>query len=84
MKRTLAVVAVALIVPAVAFASGWQIIGQGKANGKFTVAAASGTAIKPAAIELKVTASPNIKTVGGYTIQCRKGARKKKDRKSVV
>jgi hypothetical protein len=78
MKRIVAVAALALVVPAVALASGWNIIAQGKANGKFTVAAASGTAIRPAAIELKVTATPNIRTVGGYTIQCRKGAKKKK------
>ena len=78
MRRSLVVAVAALVVPAVALASGWRIIGQGKASGKYTVAAASGTAIKPAAIRLKVTASPNIRTVGGYSIQCRKGAKKKK------
>jgi hypothetical protein len=78
MRRILVVAVIALIVPAVALASGWRIIGQGKASGKYTVAAASGTAIKPTAIQMKVTASPNIRTVGGYSIQCRKGAQKKK------
>ena len=78
MRRILSVAVVALLVPAVALASGWKIIGQGKANGKYTVAAASGTAIRPSAIQMKVTASPNIRTVGGYSIQCRKGTRKKK------
>jgi hypothetical protein len=78
MGRILAVVVVTLLVPAAALATGWKIIGQGKANGKFTVAAASGTAIRPAAIQMKVTASPNIRTAAGYSIQCRKGSRKKK------
>jgi hypothetical protein len=78
MRRLLTVAIAALIVPAVALASGWHIIGQGKANGKFTVAAASGTAIKPTAVEMKVTASPNIRTVAAYSIQCRKGSSKKK------
>jgi hypothetical protein len=78
MRGIVVVVVIALVVPAVALASGWKIIGQGKANGKFTVAAASATAIRPAAIEMKVTASPNIRTVGGYSIQCRKAAKKKK------
>ena len=59
MRRILSVAVVALLVPAVALASGWKIIGQGKANGKYTVAAASGTAIRPSAIQMKVTASPN-------------------------
>jgi hypothetical protein len=69
-----------LIAPAVVAlaAPGWHVIGQGKADGKFTVAAASGTAIRPTAIRMKVTASPNIRTVAAYTIQCRKGSRKKK------
>jgi hypothetical protein len=67
-----------LVIPVVALASGWHIIGQGKANGKFTVAAASGTAIKPTAIQMKVTASPNIRTVAGYSLQCRKGSVKKR------
>ena len=78
MRRILAVAVVAFLIPAVALATGWKIIGQGKANGKFTVAAASGTAIKPTAIQMKVTASPKIRTVAGYSIQCRKGSRKKK------
>jgi hypothetical protein len=78
MGRILAVVVVTLLVPAAALATGWKIIGQGKANGKFTVAAASGTAIRPTAIQMKVTASPNIRTAAGYSIQCRKGSRKKK------
>ena len=64
---------------AVALASGgWTIIGQGKASGKFMVAAASGTAIKPAEIRMKVTALPNIRTVAGYSIQCRKGSHRKR------
>jgi hypothetical protein len=78
MRRALLVAVVALAVPAVALASGWRIIGQGKASGKFTVAAASGTAIKPTAIQMKVTATPNIRTIAGYSIQCRKGSKKKK------
>jgi hypothetical protein len=79
MRRLAAVAAVvALVVPALALASGWRIIGQGKASGKFTVAAASGIAMRPAAIELKVTASPNIRTAAGYSIRCRKGSLKKK------
>src|SRR5438270_4741410 len=78
MRRLLAVGIVALAVPAVGFASGWKIIGQGKAAGKFTVAAASGTAMKPTAIQMKVTASPNVRTVGGYSIQCRKGSHTRK------
>jgi hypothetical protein len=78
MGRVLAVALVALIVPAVALASSWRIIAQGKASGRFTVAAASGLAMRPTAIRMKVTASPNIRTVAGYTIQCRKGSRKKK------
>lgn len=78
MKRVLATAVVSLALPAVALASGWHIIGQGKANGSFTVAAASGTAIRPTAVQMKVTASPNIRTVAGYTIHCRKGSAKKK------
>ncbi len=78
MRRILVVAVVALVVPAVALASGWKIIARGKASGRYTVAAASGTAIRPAAIRMKVTASPNIRTVGGYSIQCRKGTKKKK------
>ena len=78
MRRILAVAVVALLIPAVALATGWKIIGQGVARGKFTVAAASGTAIRPTAIQMKVTASPNIRTAAGYSIQCRKGSRKKK------
>jgi hypothetical protein len=66
----------ALFVPAVALASGWRIIGQGKASGTLTIAAASGVAMRPTAIEMKVTASPNIRTVAGYSIRCRKGSRK--------
>jgi hypothetical protein len=68
----------ALVLPTVAVASSWHIIAQGKASGRFTVAAASGTAIRPTAIQLKVRASPNIRTVAGYSIQCRKGRTKKK------
>lgn len=78
MTRIAACVFVALVVPAVAFASGWRIIGQGKASGQYTVAAASGVAMRPTAIEMKVTASPNIKTVARYSIHCRKGPRKGK------
>ena len=78
MRRIFAVAVVALLVPTVALAAGWKIIGQGKANGKFTIAAASGTAMKPTAIQMKVTASPNIRTAAGYSIECRKGSRKKK------
>ena len=78
MGRVLAVALVALLVPAVAFASAWRIIGQGKASGRFTIAAASGVAMRPTAIRMKVTASPRIRTVAGYSIQCSKGARKKK------
>jgi len=78
MRRFLVVAAVVLAAPAVALASGWHIIGQGKASGRFTVAAASGTAMRPTAIEMKVTASPNIRTAAGYSIQCRTGAVKKK------
>jgi hypothetical protein len=76
--RLLSATAVVLAVPAVALASSWHIIGQGKASGRFTVAAASGTALKPTAIQMKVTANPNIRTVGGYSIQCRKGSSRKK------
>jgi hypothetical protein len=78
MGRAVGVALVALLLPAVALASGWKIIAQGKASGRFTVAAASGVAMKPTAIRLKVTASPNIRTVAGYVIQCRKGSRKKR------
>jgi hypothetical protein len=78
MGRVLAVALVALIVPAVALGSAWRIIGQGKASGRFTVAAASGVAMRPTAIRMKVTASPRIRTVAGYSIQCRKGAKRKK------
>jgi hypothetical protein len=77
-RRLFVIAGIGLAVPALAFASTWHIIGQGKANVRFTVAAASGTAIKPTAIEMKVTASPNIRTVAGYSIQCRKGSSKKK------
>jgi hypothetical protein len=68
----------ALALPAVALLSGWHIIGQGVASGKLIVAAASGTAIRPAAIELKVHAKPSVRTVAGYSIRCRKGRRTKK------
>ena len=78
MGRAFAVALVALLVPAVALASAWKVIAQGKASGRFTVAAASGVAMKPTALRLKVTASPNIRTVAGYSILCRKGSRKKK------
>jgi hypothetical protein len=78
MRRLFVLTVLVLAAPAVALASGWHIIAQGKANGRFTVAAASGTAMRPTAIELKVTASPNIRTAAGYTIQCRKGSIKKK------
>jgi hypothetical protein len=75
-RRVLAALAlVALAVPAVAFAASWRIIAQGQATGKFSMAAASGTAMRPTAIQLKVTASPNIRTVAGYTIRCKKGAK---------
>jgi hypothetical protein len=67
-----------LLVPTVALLGGWHIIGQGVASGKFTVAAASGTAIRPTAIQMKVTASPNIRTAAGYSVQCRKGSTRKK------
>ena len=63
----------------VAIASGsWTIIGQGKASGRFTLAAASGTAIKPAEIRMKVTALPSIRTIAGYSIQCRRGSHRKR------
>jgi hypothetical protein len=78
MGRVLAAALIALIVPAVALASAWRIIGQGKASGRFTVAAASGVAMRPTAIRMKVTASPSIRTVAGYSVQCRRGARRKK------
>jgi hypothetical protein len=78
MRRLAAGACLALVVPAAAVASGWKIIAQGKASGKFTVAAASGVAMRPTAIEMKVRASPNVRTVAGYSIQCRKGSRKKK------
>jgi hypothetical protein len=54
-----------------ALVSSWHVIGQGQAVGKHTIAAASGTAIRPTAIELKVTASPNIRTVAGVAILAR-------------
>jgi hypothetical protein len=79
MRRAVLVAVAALVVPAVAVASGWRIIAQGKAVGELTVVGASGTAIRPAAIRLKVTASPNIRTIAVYSIQCRKGSRKKRD-----
>jgi hypothetical protein len=63
---------------AVALASGWHVIGQGVATGKLAIAAASGTAIRPTAIRMKVTASPGVRTVARYTIQCRKGSAGKK------
>jgi hypothetical protein len=79
MRRVLTVLAVvALLLPAVALAASWRIIAQGQASGKLTVAAASGTAMRPAAIQLKVKASPNLRTVAGYSIQCRKGAKKRR------
>jgi hypothetical protein len=81
--RPVAVV-VALVVPAVGLAAGWRIIGQGQASGQFTVAAASGVAMKPTAVEMKVTASPNIKTVAHYSIKCRRGSRKGKGSGSVT
>jgi hypothetical protein len=34
--------------------------------------------MRPTEIQMKVTASPNIRTVAGYSIQCRKGAKRKK------
>ena len=55
----------------------WHIIGQGIASGKLTIAAASGTAIRPAAIELKIHAKPSVRTVASYSIRCRKGSRKR-------
>lgn len=76
MTRVAALVVAGLVVPAAALAANWQIIAQGKASGRFTVAAASGTAMRPTAIQMKVTASPSIRTVAGYSIQCRKGSRK--------
>jgi hypothetical protein len=76
--RRLPILLAALLVPAVALASTWHIIGQGVASGKFTVAAASATAIRPAAIELKVSAKPNVRTVARYSIQCRKRSVRKK------
>ena len=79
MRRVLAALAIAaLAAPAVALAASWRIIAQGQATGKFTVAAASGTAMRPTAIQLQVKASPNIRTVAGYTIQCKKGATKRR------
>ena len=66
-----------LAVSAVALASGWHIIGQGVATGKLTVAAASGTAIRPTAIELKVHAKPSVRSVANWSIHCRKGRRRK-------
>lgn len=78
MSRLLLAAGAALAFPALALGSSWHIIAQGKASGKFTVAAASGTAIRPTAIQLKVRASPDIRTVAGYSIQCRKGRTKKK------
>jgi hypothetical protein len=74
--RPLTVLLVALVVPAVALASGWRIVGQGKASGSFTEAAASASVKHPAALEFKVTASPNIHTDASYTIQCTKGSAK--------
>lgn len=65
-----------LLVPAVALATGWHVIGQGIATGNLTVAAASATAVRPAAIRMKVTASPSVRTVAKYSIHCRKGSRK--------
>lgn len=84
MSRIAAAVVVGLLVPAVAVAASWRIIAQGKASGKFTVAAASGTAMKPTAIQMKVTASPNIRTVAGYSIHCRKGAKKRRGAGSAI
>ena len=78
MSRLLLAAGAALAFPALALGSSWHIIAQGKASGRFTVAAASGTAIRPTAIQLKVRASPNIRTVAGYSIQCRKGRTTKK------
>jgi hypothetical protein len=78
MGRAFAAALVALLVPGAALGSAWKVIAQGKASGRFTVAAASGVAMKPTALRLKVTASPNIRTVAGYSIRCRKGSRKKK------
>ena len=76
MSRVAALLVAGLLVPTVALAANWRIIAQGKASGRFTVAAASGTAMRPTAIQMKVTASPNIRTVAVYSIQCRKGRKK--------
>jgi hypothetical protein len=79
MRRVVALVVAAMLVPAVALAAAnWRIIAQGKASEQLTVATASGTAMRPAAIQLRVTASPNIRTVARYTIRCRKGSSKGK------
>ena len=82
--RVAALVVEGLLLPAAALAANWRIIAQGKATGKFTVAAASGTAMRPTAIQLKVTASPNIRTVAGYSIQCRKGHKKSRGTGEVI
>jgi hypothetical protein len=82
--RVAALVVAGLLLPAAALAANWRIIAQGKATGKFTVAAASGTAMRPTAIQLKVTASPNIRTVAGYSIQCRKGRKKSRGTGKVI
>jgi hypothetical protein len=34
--------------------------------------------MRPTAIRLKVTASPSIRTVAGYSIRCRKGSTRRK------
>jgi hypothetical protein len=67
-----------LLVPAVALTTGWHVIGQGIATGHLTIAAASATAVRPAAIRMRVTASPSVRTVAKYSIHCRKGPRKGK------
>jgi len=73
-----------LALSAVTLASGWHIIGQGIASGSRTIAAASGTAIRPTTIRMKVTASPNIRTLARYSIQCRKGTVQKKAKGKVA
>jgi hypothetical protein len=60
---------------ATAGGTGWHIVGQGEASGRFTVAASSATVARPHALRMTITAKPNINTDAGYALQCRTGSR---------
>jgi hypothetical protein len=69
---TATLVIVAVVAP-LALAASSKVIARETASGDYAIAIAAGSATRPHVVEVKITASPNQRVSGAYTIVCSKG-----------